>query len=95
VIKIIEWPPPNDIIEIRVFIGVAVYYKIFIKNFALIAAPIYSLIRKGIRFAWDTKQQLVINVFKIAIITAPALVIFNYNSETEEIIFAVDFNLKE
>jgi hypothetical protein len=50
VIKIVEWPPPNDIAEIRVFIKVAIYYKIFIKNFAVIAAPIYSLIRKKIRF---------------------------------------------
>jgi hypothetical protein len=35
VIKIIEWLPPNDIIEARAFIKVAVYYKIFIKNLRL------------------------------------------------------------
>jgi hypothetical protein len=28
-----------------------IYYKIFIKNFAIIAALIYFLIRKKIRFA--------------------------------------------
>jgi hypothetical protein len=54
-IKIMEWPSPNDIAEIRIFIGVTVYYKVFIKNFAIIAALIYFLIRKGIRFAWDTE----------------------------------------
>jgi hypothetical protein len=55
IIKIMEWLSPNNIAEARAFIRVAVYYKVFIKNFALIAAPIYSLIRKEIRFAWDTE----------------------------------------
>jgi hypothetical protein len=50
VIKIVEWLLPNDIAEIKVFIRMAVYYKIFVKNFAIIAALIYSLIRKEIRF---------------------------------------------
>jgi hypothetical protein len=51
IIKIVEWSPPNDIAEVKAFIRVAIYYKIFIKNFTLVAAPIYSLIKKKIRFA--------------------------------------------
>jgi hypothetical protein len=51
VIKIMEWPPPNDVAEARAFIRVTVYYKVFVKNFAVIAALIYFLMRKGIRFA--------------------------------------------
>jgi hypothetical protein len=50
IIKIVEWFLPNDIIEARVFIRVVIYYRMFVKNFTLIAAPIYSLIKKGIRF---------------------------------------------
>jgi hypothetical protein len=51
IIKIVKWLFPNNIIETRAFRRMTVYYKIFIKNFAVIAAPIYSLIRKRIRFA--------------------------------------------
>jgi hypothetical protein len=51
IIKIIKWFFPNNVIEVRAFIKVTVYYKIFIKNFAIVAAPIYFLIKKGIRFA--------------------------------------------
>jgi hypothetical protein len=94
VIKIVKWLSSNDITEIKAFIKVAVYYKMFVKNFAVIAAPIYSLIRKGIRFAWDTKQQLAINILKMAIITAPALVTLNYSPEAGEIILAVNSSLK-
>jgi hypothetical protein len=50
VIKIMKWPFPNNIVEVRAFIRVVVYYRVFIKNFAIVAAPIYSLIKKGIRF---------------------------------------------
>jgi hypothetical protein len=55
VIKIVEWPLPNDIAEAKAFIRVAIYYRVFVKNFAVIAASIYFLMRKGIRFAWDTE----------------------------------------
>jgi hypothetical protein len=55
IIKIVEWLSPNDIAEVRAFIRVTVYYRIFVKNFAVIAALIYFLIRKGIRFIWDTE----------------------------------------
>jgi hypothetical protein len=46
IIKIMKWPLPNNITEVKIFIKVAIYYKIFIKNFAVIAALIYFLIRK-------------------------------------------------
>jgi hypothetical protein len=94
VIKIVKWPFPNDIAEARTFIRMAVYYKVFVKNFAVIAALIYFLMRKEIRFTWDTEQQLAIDILKMVIITALALVILDYNPETEEIILAVNFNLK-
>jgi hypothetical protein len=55
VIKIVKWFFPNNITEIKNFVRVIIYYKIFIKNFTLIAALIYFLMRKGIRFAWDTE----------------------------------------
>jgi hypothetical protein len=48
IIKIIKWPLPNNIAEARIFIKVTVYYKVFVKNFAVIAALIYSLIKKNL-----------------------------------------------
>jgi hypothetical protein len=51
VIKIIKWLSPNNIVEAKIFVKVIIYYKIFIKNFAIVAEPIYFLIKKRIRFA--------------------------------------------
>jgi hypothetical protein len=50
-IKIVKWPLPNDITETKAFIKMTVYYRVFVKNFAIITTLIYSLIKKGIKFA--------------------------------------------
>jgi hypothetical protein len=55
VIKIVKWPFPNDVAEARVFVKMAVYYRVFVKNFTVVAALIYFLMKKGIRFVWDTE----------------------------------------
>ena len=50
VAKILEWLSLSDIITVRAFIGVYVYFRIWIKYFALIAIPIYVLFKKGVEF---------------------------------------------
>ena len=46
IIKILEWPPLNNITTARAFIGVYIYFRIWIEYFALIAIPIYILFKK-------------------------------------------------
>ena len=43
VAKILGWPTPRDTREARGFVGIVVYYRIFIFQFSIIAAPIVSL----------------------------------------------------
>jgi len=47
IIKILEWPLPRDVTQARAFIGIYVYYRIWIKYFAEIIVPIYELFRKN------------------------------------------------
>ena len=49
---IMEWAAPRNVDEIRSFIGLAGYYKRFIRNFSWIAYPITLLQRKGEKFEW-------------------------------------------
>ena len=58
--KILEWPLLSDIITVRAFIGVYVYFKIWIEYFVLIAIPIYVLFKKGVEFRWEQSQIEVI-----------------------------------
>ena len=47
---IIEWPRPTTITEVRSFLGLASYYKRFVKDFSKIAVPLTRLTQKNIKF---------------------------------------------
>ena len=49
---ILEWPVPQNVSEIRSFMGLAGYYRKFVEGFSKIAAPITSLQWKGMRYVW-------------------------------------------
>lgn len=53
--------------------GLANYYRRFIKGFATIAAPLNHLLRKYIRFKWDANCQQAFDALKQALVTAPIL----------------------
>jgi len=43
---VLNWPVPRNIKEVQKFLGLANYYRRFIKDFAKIAAPLHVLVRK-------------------------------------------------
>jgi hypothetical protein len=55
--EIMEWRVPTTVTEIRSFLGLAGYYRIFIEGFSKIAKPMISLLEKGREFKWDEKCQ--------------------------------------
>ena len=45
-----SWQSPKNVAEIRSFLGLAGYYKRFVKGFSTISAPLTKLIRKNVPF---------------------------------------------
>ena len=45
IIKILKWLSCRNVSEIRAFIKICVYYRIWIMNFVIIAALIYRLLK--------------------------------------------------
>jgi len=43
---VIDWPRPTNVTEVRSFLGMAGYYRRFVKDFARIASPLTQLLRK-------------------------------------------------
>jgi len=52
IIKILKWLYYDSITEARVFLGVCVYFRIWIPGFVIVAASIYYLCRKNVIFEW-------------------------------------------
>ena len=43
---VLKWPRPKTVKEVQKFLGLANYYRLFVKDFAKIAKPMHKLVRK-------------------------------------------------
>lgn len=68
-----DWPPPTNITELRSFLGLASYYRRFVRDFATIASPLHQLTNKGRRFGWSEDCAVAFRQLKAALIDAPVL----------------------
>ena len=50
------WPTPTSIKEIQAFLGLASFYRRFIRNFSSLVAPLTDCLKGG-NFKWTQKQQ--------------------------------------
>jgi hypothetical protein len=57
IISIMEWPNPKDVSDIISFMGLARYYRRFIKGFSKIGCPITTLLKKGVKFTWRSECE--------------------------------------
>ncbi|XP_074288573.1 uncharacterized protein LOC141613727 [Silene latifolia] len=58
-----SWPIPKSITEVRDFHGLASFYRRFIKNFNVVAAPITKCIKKG-EYKWTENAQQAFSLIK-------------------------------
>uniref|UniRef100_A0A5S6QWV2 RNA-directed DNA polymerase n=1 Tax=Trichuris muris TaxID=70415 RepID=A0A5S6QWV2_TRIMR len=74
-----NWEPPRCTNELRQFIGLASYYRKFVKNFASIAAPLHRLLQKDKRWSWDDDCERAFQEMKRRLLTAPILKFPDFN----------------
>ncbi|KAJ0771840.1 putative nucleotidyltransferase, Ribonuclease H [Helianthus annuus] len=68
-----NWPAPRTPTEIRQFLGLAGYYRRFIKDFSKIAQPLTSLTQKGVTYRWSDAQESAFQHLKDRLCSAPIL----------------------
>ena len=68
-----DWRVPTNVSEVRSFLGLAGYYRRFIKDFAKIAAPLTNLTRKDRPFTWSLREGEAFNELKTVLQKAPVL----------------------
>jgi hypothetical protein len=50
---VLDWKPPKSVHQVRSFLGLAGYYRMFISNFSKISKPITELLKKGNKYVWS------------------------------------------
>ena len=83
---IIEWKPPRNVTEVRSFLGLAGYYRRFVKGFSMIVAPTTRLLQKNVRFEWSEKCQA--SFEKLKVFLTKALVLTQPTYSKEYVIFS-------
>ena len=68
-----DWPTPHCIMDVRAFLGLASYYRKFVKGFATIAEPLTALNKKMVRFSWSPQAQDAFERLKQALMDVTSL----------------------
>ncbi|XP_071948803.1 uncharacterized protein [Antedon mediterranea] len=96
--KILTWPTPKSITELKSFLGLSSYYRKFICNYAKIAAPLHLVTRlsdtqagKAHSFRWTEIEEAAFVELKNALTKPPVLV---YPKFDEPFVIEVDASLK-
>ena len=67
------WPTPNNITELRSFLGLCSYYRRFIANYSHVAKPLTRLTEKDQKFNWTSECSEAFGRLKHMLVTAPIL----------------------
>ena len=71
-----SWPAPMDIHELRSFLGLANYYRRFVKSYSDIAKPLLNLLKQG-NWKWEHKEEESFFNLKNALCNTPVLQLFD------------------
>ena len=75
--------PPTTVKGIRSFLGHAGFYRRFIKDFLKIPKPLCRLLEKYVKFDFDESFRSAFDEIKYRLVTAPIMLIPNWNNDFE------------
>lgn len=75
VAAVTDWPTPVDASQVRAFLGLAGYYRKFVKNFSRISSPLSELLKKDVKFEWSLEADTAFKALKTAVSTSPVLIL--------------------
>ena len=74
-----SWPQPKTVTQVRSFLGLAGFYRRFVRDFSTIATLLNELTKKDVPFVWGTAQDEAFTVLKDKLTHAPLLQLPDFN----------------
>ena len=68
-----SWVRPTNVTEVRSFVGLASYYRRFVKEFSSIASQLTNLTKQSVPFVWSDECEESFHKLKNLLTTAPIL----------------------
>ncbi|THD19534.1 KRAB-A domain-containing protein [Fasciola hepatica] len=88
--QIQQWPTPSNLDEVRSFMGLASYYRRFVRSFAIVAAPLHRLTEKKSQFRWTEECNNAFQSLKEALTNSPVLAPPVFSPEAEPFVLDTD-----
>jgi transposase InsO family protein len=78
-----DFKTPQNVREVRQFLGLTSFFRKYIPNFAQLAKPLTMLTCKGADFVWESRQDRAFQELKARLTERPLLAIYSVDAETE------------
>ena len=78
-----EFPVPKNVHEVRQFLGLAGYFRRFVRSFGEIARPLTNLLKKDFTFKWTESESQAFDQLKNKLLERPILALYNPKLNTE------------
>jgi hypothetical protein len=86
-----DWLTPQNLKDVRGFLGFTNFYHRFIEGFACIARPLNDLTKKDVPWSWGQSQQEALTELKAQFTSSPVLVMWQPDLETRMEVDALAF----
>lgn len=85
-----EWPTPQSKSELQSFLGLAGYYRRFVKDYATLTQPLQCLLHKNCPWQWTETCSTVFENLKKCLTSAPILSFPRFSEGAGEFLLDVD-----
>ena len=91
IVSIENWPTPTSQKDLRKFLGLSTYLHKYSKNYAELAHPLSTLLKKDVEWKWFPEHNDAFNGIKLSLVSAPVLMIADHSKPFHVVCDASDY----